>query len=120
MDTGGKVCLKIGLDTEIEFRASASFTNDTISLHIPSFKNSLLIRKEIETTIEFVANDRTLRAAVEAWCSDVSTAKGVYGHISNWDTSLVTNVRTSIAEQICSFLRASLTFFFSGPVCVRR
>ena len=37
-------------------------------------------------------NNKTLRIAVNEWLEDEEKAKGKYGHISNWDTSEVTDM----------------------------
>jgi hypothetical protein len=37
-------------------------------------------------------NNETLRAAVQEWFEHESEAKKKYGHISNWDTSKVTDM----------------------------
>ena len=37
-------------------------------------------------------NNKTLRAAVKEWLEDDKKAKASYGHISNWDTSEVTDM----------------------------
>ena len=37
-------------------------------------------------------NNETLRAAVKEWLDDESNAEKKYGHISDWDTSEVTNM----------------------------
>ena len=37
-------------------------------------------------------DDRTLRIAVTEWLDDPDNAKTKYGHISNWDTTNVTNM----------------------------
>ena len=39
-----------------------------------------------------VRSDDDIRAAVDAWCRDPVAAEIKYGHISGWDTSLVTNM----------------------------
>jgi len=36
--------------------------------------------------------DRDIKKAIESWFKDPSTCQGVYGHISHWDTSRVTNM----------------------------
>ena len=36
--------------------------------------------------------DSDIQTAVTAWLSDESTATTTYGHISNWDTSAVTDM----------------------------
>ena len=33
-----------------------------------------------------------LQSAVSAWCSSPATAEPIYGHISTWDTSRVTDM----------------------------
>jgi surface protein len=38
-------------------------------------------------------NNETLRAAVKEWLDDESKAEKKYGHISDWDTSEVKNMR---------------------------
>ena len=37
-------------------------------------------------------NNETLRQAVKEWLADENSAESKYGHISNWDTSLVTDM----------------------------
>ena len=37
-------------------------------------------------------NNQTLRTAVKDWLSDFASAEIQYGHISKWDTSLVTDM----------------------------
>jgi surface protein len=39
-----------------------------------------------------IRSDDDIRAAVDAWCRDPVVAEIKYGHISGWDTSLVTNM----------------------------
>ena len=39
-------------------------------------------------------NNETLRAAVKEWLDDESKAEKKYGHISDWDTSEVTDMST--------------------------
>ena len=38
-------------------------------------------------------NNETLRAAVKEWLDDESKAEKKYGHISDWDTSEVTDMQ---------------------------
>ena len=38
-------------------------------------------------------NNETLRAAVKEWLKDESKAEKKYGHISDWDTSEVTDMQ---------------------------
>ena len=38
-------------------------------------------------------NNETIKSAVKEWLLDETTAEAIYGHISNWDTSEVTNMR---------------------------
>ncbi len=51
---------------------------------------------EYKSVYVFKPNNQTLRVAVRMWCSPTtrSTALAVYGHISTWDTSCVTNMST--------------------------
>ena len=37
-------------------------------------------------------NNETLRTAVSEWLEDETTAEAIYGHISSWDTSEVTDM----------------------------
>ena len=37
-------------------------------------------------------NDTSIKDAVKAWCDDPHSAAGVYGNISAWDTSEVTDM----------------------------
>ena len=37
-------------------------------------------------------NNKTLRTAVKEWLEDDKKAEAKYGHISNWDTSEVTDM----------------------------
>ena len=41
-------------------------------------------------------NNETLRAAVKEWLDDESKAEKKYGHISDWDTSEVTDMSISV------------------------
>ena len=41
---------------------------------------------------KFIRTDLNIRNAVNAWCEDPETAEIKYGHISGWNTSLVTNM----------------------------
>ena len=50
----------------------------------------------------FVADDTTIRTAVAVWLSDATAAEAMYGHISNWDTSRVTNME-ELFEDASSF-----------------
>ena len=47
----------------------------------------------------FKATDGTLQGAVDAWCSDRVGAYKVYGHISDWDTSAVTQLNRTFANK---------------------
>ena len=40
-----------------------------------------------------VRRNADIREAVNAWCSNKASAEAQYGHISQWDTSEVTNMR---------------------------
>ena len=37
-------------------------------------------------------NNETIREAVKEWLNDEKSAEFIYGHISNWDTSEVTDM----------------------------
>ena len=37
-------------------------------------------------------NKNKLKEAVDLWCENKQEALNVYGHISNWNTSLITNM----------------------------
>ena len=50
-------------------------------------------------------NNETLRAAVKEWLDDDKKAKASYGHISNWDTSEVTDM-SRLFENAKSFNQA--------------
>ena len=59
------------------------------------FKNKKDIHKKIlkkppPPTLKF--NNETLRTAVKEWLEDDKKAEAKYGHISNWDTSEVTDM----------------------------
>ncbi len=43
-------------------------------------------------------NNETLRAAVKEWLDDESKAEKKYGHISDWDTSEVTDMSEMFAR----------------------
>ena len=43
-------------------------------------------------------NNETLRTAVKEWLEDNKKAEAKYGHISNWDTSEVTNMRVMFSH----------------------
>ena len=58
-------------------------------------KEALLLRRRLswyeeETTA--ITDSTSLQTAVTAWCSDATSAEATYGHISNWDTSGVTDM----------------------------
>ena len=38
-------------------------------------------------------SDDDIMEAVDLWCDDPTAAEAMYGHISNWDTSLVTTMK---------------------------
>ena len=40
----------------------------------------------------YAMDDSSIRDAVAAWTSDAATASAMYGHISTWDTSAVTDM----------------------------
>jgi len=39
-----------------------------------------------------IINNTSIRTAVSAWCDDEASATTTYGHISTWDTSVVTDM----------------------------
>jgi hypothetical protein len=41
---------------------------------------------------KYVRTDEDIHSAVQLWCSNHDEAIIIYGHISFWDTSLVTNM----------------------------
>ena len=44
-----------------------------------------------------------IKTAVDLWISDQTTAEATYGHISDWDTSNVTNLTNVLNEKIIKF-----------------
>jgi surface protein len=62
-----------------------------------------------------VRSDDDIHAAVNAWCEDPVAAEIKYGHISGWDTSLVTNMselfkdKTSFNDDISQWNVSNVT-----------
>ena len=52
-------------------------------------------RRERDTALlmKLRRTDLDIKDAVDAWCEDQSAAEAKYGHISDWDTSAVTNMK---------------------------
>tara|TARA_E500000178_G_scaffold248122_1_gene244746 strand:+ start:1128 stop:1544 length:417 start_codon:yes stop_codon:yes gene_type:complete len=44
-------------------------------------------------------NKDELQKAVDLWCEDKEEALKLYGHISNWDTSLITDMKNLFYEK---------------------
>ena len=60
----------------------------------------------------YVMTDSTIKPAVDAWVSDATSAEATYGHISTWDTSGVTSMRSLFCSDSnyptsCNTARAS-------------
>ncbi len=51
------------------------------------------------STIVWKANDKTIGPAVDLWCTDRNAAIKLYGAISTWDTSSVTDMRALFRNQ---------------------
>jgi surface protein len=44
-------------------------------------------------------SDADIHEAVDDWCDDPTAAEVKYGHISKWNTSLVTNMKMLFSEK---------------------
>ena len=45
-------------------------------------------------------NNETIKSAVKEWLLDETTAEAIYGHISNWDVSKVTQMNQLFYNKI--------------------
>ncbi|KAK7237906.1 hypothetical protein SO694_00022439 [Aureococcus anophagefferens] len=57
----------------------------------PSYTTPLPTRSPAPTSFAF-ASKADLKIAVDAWLADADAAEAIYGHISSWDTSKVTDM----------------------------
>ena len=74
-------------------------------------RNTLKNRKIKKGGFKF--NNETLKTAVNEWCEDRTAAISQYGHISDWDTSSVTNMKTLFEDKGSFFYsQISLLLFF--------
>ena len=48
---------------------------------------------KVTVDAKLIRTDADTRNAVVLWCSDRAEAENKYGHITDWDTSAVTNMR---------------------------
>ena len=57
------------------------------------------IKKIIENYIIFKPKtNKELKVAVDLWCENKEEALSIYGHISNWNTILITNMDSLFQE----------------------
>jgi surface protein len=58
-------------------------------------KDPSVATNPVKTTVDakLIRTDADIRDAVKLWCSNRAEAENKYGHISDWDTSAVTNMR---------------------------
>ena len=68
----------VGRDRKKQVLTNPAFLRSTIGSYLPSAK--------------YYRTDKDIQKAVKLWCKDKDTAKTKYGHISQWDTSGVTNM----------------------------
>ncbi|MDC1221587.1 BspA family leucine-rich repeat surface protein [Salibacteraceae bacterium] len=87
-----------GLFLKQEIRKSDILVDEELKEFAKSFNDKSLIhqrleegKKNLNPAVKF--NNETLRAAVREWLKDKSEAKQKYGHISDWDTSEVTDMQ---------------------------
>ena len=61
---------------------------------IEKVNGETLLRKPQPLSISntFDPSIHSIYDAVDAWCEDPTTAERTYGHISNWDTSGITDM----------------------------
>ena len=58
-----------------------------------------------------VMDDSSIRDAVAAWLADATAAEAMYGHISTWETSEVTDMSYLFCAQYCSYSNSAAAFF---------
>ncbi len=83
---------------EIE-EALSSSKNSEQSKDIPSTQKDVkdlpVVIDPVKTTVDakLIRTDADIQDAVKLWCSNRPEAESKYGHITDWDTSAVTNMR---------------------------
>ena len=53
---------------------------------------ALPLRARGERRLQYAMTDSNIETAVDAWLADATAAEAIYGHISTWDTSGVTDM----------------------------
>ena len=48
---------------------------------------------------KYIRTDADIQQSVNEWCDDPTKAEAKYGHISKWNTSLVTNMKKLFTEK---------------------
>ena len=51
----------------------------------------------------------SIKDAVKLWCSNQTKAEETYGHISNWDTSKVTDMSNLFYEHHCKYFNDDIS-----------
>lgn len=96
-------------------RRGAKATGRWLGWNIAKLCNAALVVSVAEATTSIT--DSNIHSAVNSWCQNAASAEATYGHISDWDTSGVTDMSQLFCEASwCSRTSACQGFGFNEDI----
>ena len=110
-DLGWCVADEVDLDRAFEKTKCASTSCGVVQ--VADVADCPTPARKYPTAAKQALDDKTIRVAVRAWFHDRAAADAKYGHIEDWDTSGVTDMKELFcaSDQLCSYSNTAAASF---------